>query len=997
MIDEWLTRKRSLALWTAVVLCSLLPASAVAQTCATPGRDGSGTISGIVNTYYPPSGAITVSAGSTSIALGPASVAGANVAIAPGDLVVIMQMQNATLNSTDTSNYGAGTGTGTGSTGGTAGQYEFAVATRAVPTAGGTLQLTTGLLNTYTEAAATSTTGQFAFQVIRVPQYAGITLGAVTAPAWNGDTGGVVVMDVDAALTLGGGSINVNGLGFRGGGGVNASGGPGSTADYLLIANQGDGGSKGEGIAGTPRFIASSTTTVLDNTTEGYPNGSFDRGAPGNAGGGGTDGDPVANDQNSGGGGGGNGGGGGKGGFSWNSGLDVGGVGGSAFVATAAKLVMGGGGGASTMNNNAGADYLGSGAPGGGIVIVRAGTVTGTGTVNANGSTAQNINQDGAGGGGAGGSIIFTAKTGTLPATLSLNANGGGGGSSWIGTAGAANAHGPGGGGGGGAILQSGGATTSVTGGAHGQTTTGLLQYGSVSGTNGTTAATTSAALPGAGSGAQCLALVEPISGYVYSDLNHNGNLDPGESWTSGVSVYVNLVRSGAVWQSLQVNAGTGAYNFTNVAAGSYTIVVTNSNAATAASAPSGWVAVVPTNLTLSLTVGSAAFYNQDFGLFHGLAVSGEVFKDTGAGSGGVANDGHLNGTEPGLYNVSLTAKDSGSVLLGQTTTDGGGNYTLWLPSTAVNPVTITLSKIGNNTATGFDAGAPATGGTYNTTTLVFSFSATWTNTAYSGVNFGFIQSGNIFAPNGQQTTVPGSMAIYAHQYTSVTGGTVTFTEAAAQSQPNYFNEVLYNDTTCTGNLAAATYLAWGTAVTIPAGGGKVCLLMKEMVSLASTFGIQNTITITSAFSYGSSSSVASTTLTISDLTTLDMRSSGDLQLVKSTYIDTTCANPASPVYLTTTQAAQSGYCIKYQIQATNGGSSALSGLNLNDTAPPYTTLQSGTPAASVGSGSSCTGLAAPSLGAGTITITGSAVQATFSGTMPAGCVATFVYEVKLN
>jgi len=504
------------------------------------------------------------------------------------------------------------------------------------------------------------------------------------------------------------------------------------------------------------------------------------------------------------------------------------------------------------------------------------------------------------------------------------------------------------------------------------------------------------------------------IQGYVYYDVNHNGALDSGESWQNGATVYAVLwdttlnaqAKVGATTIGAQTIAfgsvtDTGFFSFDNITPGdTYQLYLTTVAPGAggiyatqpAVSIPSGWMMINPTSATTTLATSATGpqVTLQSFGLYHGLKVSGNVFKDNGAGTGGVANDGHLNGTEPGLYNVLLVAKDSGSVALGQTTTDGGGNYTLWLPTTAVNPVTITLSQLGYYTATGFDAGAPATGGTYNTTTLAFSFTVTWTNTAYTGVNFGFIQSGNIFSPNGQQTASPGSIAVYSHQYTSITGGTVVFSEAAAQSQPNYFNEILYNDTTCTGNLAAATYLAWGTSVTIPAGGGKVCLLMKELVSLGASFGMQNTITLTATFSYGASSSVVASVLTAVDLTTVETRTSGDLQLVKSSYIDSACANPGSPAYVTTTQSAQSGYCIKYQIQATNTGASALSGLNINDTAPPYTTLQSGTPASSVGA--SCTGLTP-----GAITVTGAATQATFTGSMPAGCVATFVYEVKLN
>src|SRR5580692_12939829 len=113
--------------------------------------------------------------------------------------------------------------------------------------------------------------------------------------------------------------------------------------------------------------------------------------------------DPAANDQNSGGGGGGNGGSGGTGGFGWNSAGVVGGFGGTAFAVSTSALSMGGGAGAGTTNNgsywnpitdtgnnNCGANCTGiysSGAAGGGIVIIHAGSVTGTGTITSNGQT----------------------------------------------------------------------------------------------------------------------------------------------------------------------------------------------------------------------------------------------------------------------------------------------------------------------------------------------------------------------------------------------------------------------------------------------------------------------------------------------------------------------------------------------------------------------------------------------------------------------------------
>ena len=99
----------------------------------------------------------------------------------------------------------------------------------------------------------------------------------------------------------------MNGVGCVRGGGVRqlSGGSGGTTTDYVNLASNPFHGSKGEGIAGTPRYIFNGTS-VVDTGVEGYPNGSFARGAPGNAGGGGTDSDISANQMNSGGGGGAN-------------------------------------------------------------------------------------------------------------------------------------------------------------------------------------------------------------------------------------------------------------------------------------------------------------------------------------------------------------------------------------------------------------------------------------------------------------------------------------------------------------------------------------------------------------------------------------------------------------------------------------------------------------------------------------------------------------------
>jgi uncharacterized repeat protein (TIGR01451 family) len=495
--------------------------------CAMPGHDGTGgTLNSIVNAYYAPAANGVTLAGAKTITLAAVTAGGANTSIAAGDLLLIIQMQDAAINATNTGAYGDGVA-GDPATGYTAlnnaGNFEFVTATNAVANTGGALTFTGtgaggGLLNTYTEAAyLAGTQGQRTFQVIRVPQYTTATLASgFTALAWNGGTGGVAAIDVASQLTLGG-PVVLDGLGFRGGAGRSLGGGSGANTDYVTLSTNNANGSKGEGIAGTPAYVANAAiTNFIGPAVEGYPNGSYARGAPANAGAGATDANTVANDQNSGGGGGGDGGTGGQGGFGWNSAGVVGGFGGSPFPASTGSLVLGGGAGAGTTNNGTSdptnanpAGINSSGAAGGGILIIHAGSVVGTGTISANGQTALNVMNDGGGGGGAGGSIRVLADAGGI-AGLTVSANGGNGGNTWStsgpGTPFPGNRHGPGGGGAGGVLTLSGTpAGASVLGGINGMTTTAADAYGATPGTAGKSVTNiTIPQTPGVQPGAEC-------------------------------------------------------------------------------------------------------------------------------------------------------------------------------------------------------------------------------------------------------------------------------------------------------------------------------------------------------------------------------------------------------------------------------------------------------------------------------------------------------------
>jgi len=630
-----MNKQRFLAAWIATLaitvsmLAAPLPARAAIQ-CATPGNDGAGSVTGIVNTYYPGSG--SPSAGATTVTLGTRNASGAATVFAAGDLALIVQIQDATVNSSNTGSYGDGS-SGSGYTAlNSAGKYEYvkvtAVAGATLTIGGGTGG---GLLNSYHAAVADGTTvGQSTWQVIRVPQYATLTLtGTLTPAPWNGSSGGVIAVDVQNSFTFSN-SIDASGKGFRGGGLAVSSGNPTPTnSDYRQLATYKVHGSKGEGIAGTPNYIYDGTTVTTIASPEGYPNGSMAEGAPGNAGGGGTDQDPVANDDNTGGGGGGNGGAGGVGGRAWNgsgTGNAIGGRGGSVAPSSAAVLFLGGGGGAGSNNNTSGAANASSGGVGGGLIAIRMGTSTGSMTINTNGTSPPIPANDGGGGGGAGGTLTVTTPD-SIGGTITFAANGGNGSNANTGQSGVANDHGPGGGGGGGAVLYNsslgGSSTGTVNPGNSGITSDGTA-YGSSNGSGGSAIQINTSDVVGVASGAECGATpagtfaLGPIgaptaSGQFDGSIPNNTNNDftarsfiPAGFSAVNASTNINAPDGSGTPYTSAVSLCIG-HDMTNISAGNKNFSVT----AQAPDTPTGWtVQLFSDNACTVALTGSTAGYS---------------------------------------------------------------------------------------------------------------------------------------------------------------------------------------------------------------------------------------------------------------------------------------------------------------------------------------------------------------------------------------------------
>ncbi|MDQ8004117.1 MAG: Ig-like domain-containing protein [Pedobacter sp.] len=448
-----------------VSACFFLNANA--QVCGTSGIDGPSTNTNPINTYFPVAGNRSLLSGEKSILLEAVPPTDAhsnnygNIGIRPGDLILIIQMQDALINYNNDNRYGSGlTNSGTDNLGGTgytdigfSGKFEYVIALNAVPITGGTLNFRGGgvgggIVNEYVNAAPTNTRGQRRFQIVRVPQYSNLTLTSdVTTVPYNGKAGGVIAFDVAGDMNFNGFKIDASEKGFRGGFGPVAGSANNTNSVYVTGSGSTTSVGKGEGIAGTPRYMFDGYKD-FDNIDEGLPGGSYGKGAPANGGGGG-------NDHNAGGGGGGNGGHGGVGGLGWEghtapNTYPNGGRPGSLVPLDITRLIMGGGGGGGDANN---ATTGVKGGVGGGIILVNVEKITGAGTIISNGGEGQpgvyGSAPDGAGGGGAGGTIFVRALANSAGATLTIQAHGGKGGNTLNDNG---NEHGPGGGGGGGVV-----------------------------------------------------------------------------------------------------------------------------------------------------------------------------------------------------------------------------------------------------------------------------------------------------------------------------------------------------------------------------------------------------------------------------------------------------------------------------------------------------------------------------------------------------------------
>jgi len=944
--------------FTAVATVQAVACATVSQ--AAPGNN----LTGVLNTYYP--GSANAAAGATSITLGAATggPGGVPTAIAAGNLLLVIQMQDASINDSNTVAYGNGS-TGQGFTAlNSAGDYEFVTAQSAVGTGGGSVTISGagaggGLVFPYHSAAASTNAGQSTYQVILVPQFTTASFSAGSPPialAWNGSTGGVLALDTSGTLTLSSATVSVDGMGFRGGAGLQLNGGvAGNNTDYLHsapatyagVVKNGLDAAKGEGIAGTPFWVQSGGTFAPGNSS--YPSGaagvdgSMARGAPGNAGGGGTDADAAGNSQNAGGGGGGNGGVGGFGGDSWNTNLSDGGEGGIAFPATINRIAMGGGGGAGTRNNSDGDNQASSGAAGGGIIIFRTFALSGTATLTANGIAAYNATlNDAGGGGGAGGSIVVLSANGG-EGGLTLQANGGRGGNAWqIQPYSLADRHGPGGGGGGGVVLVSGPpASISVTGGTSGLTLNPGVSYGATAGAAGTSVTNASiSSTSGTQSGAQCtpdMTLGKSHVGNFTRGLTASytipvSNLSPFGPTSGTVTVNdtlpVGLIptsASGTGWTCSVTSQTVSCTDSTVLAANSsYPSITINANVAQTA----------PATETNTAVVGGGGEVN--------------LANDTATDVANVVSSADLSVTNTAVPNPVAAGSN---ITYTQVVTNNGPSAAD--NATLVEAVPANTTFVSMAAPAGWTCLTPAVGGTGNVVCTTLNLLGS------TAANFSMVVKVNAGTANGtvitDTATVSSSVSDPVSSNNSASASTVVGATAAAEltvtnsASPNPVvagNNITYTQVvTNTGSVAATgatfneTTPTNTTLVSITPPAGWTCALFPPQCTNPSVAaGSSGTFTAIYTVNAGTASGTV-----ITDTTTVNAANQA-FGPNSATATDVVATGVQADLALTTVGTPATvipGNNITYTHTVTNNGPASASAVNFTEAIPANTTFAS--------------------------------------------------------
>lgn len=357
--------------------------------------------------------------------------------------------------------------------------------------------------------------------------------------------------------------------------------------------------------------------------------------------------------------------------------------------------------------------------------------------------------------------------------------------------------------------------------------------------------------------------------------------------------------------------------------------------------------------------------------------VSGRVYKDTNA-------DGVNDATEAGISELPVVLINTDTNICVSTRTDGDGNY-LFEEVPQGNYQVYEASQESVPTPQNCGIGFARDPSAYLSTTANVLNTFAVTDTPITDKDFGDVPLPTLQADN-TQAVLPGNVTYYSHTFVSPSDGSVNF--SIDEKAPANWSSLLYQDADCDGVLSSAEEAAPLTAGMTTTANQDICILHKVFAPSTASNGQQSVGTLTADFVYGNGTTLAANqTLVNTDTTTVTTIETADkagkLELVKSVQ------NITQGTAETETQnAAKPGDVLQYRITYRNTGTAGITDLNVNDSAPPFTTYVNGTAA--------CPSTPT-SLSCSANTSNEPDVVWSFTGTLEAGAQGSVVYRVQVE
>lgn len=175
------------------------------------------------------------------------------------------------------------------------------------------------------------------------------------------------------------------------------------------------------------------------------------------------------------------------------------------------------------------------------------------------------------------------------------------------------------------------------------------------------------------------------------------------------------------------------------------------------------------------------------------------------------------------------------------------------------------------------------------------------------------------------RTAPAGSSPVYAHTLNTAINGSVNFS-VSANDAPGTWNEALYLDANCSGNLDPADPLIDGPLAVV--AGKPLCVLLKEFIPAGLSNGVSRVVVVKATVNYAGAAPPLTQVMTVTDATTV-----GDAQL----QLDKKVRNVTRGGDFAASNSAATGDILEYQVVYTNVSAQPISRLAVADATPPYT------------------------------------------------------------